>query len=84
MGRDRLESAFQNRLEFPSGTKLSALVNSDFARQRGRMQRSRLRTGHAESLSAQRTRQKAEEHTCLCGAHTESLHLCHDDTHGPI
>lgn len=86
VGRDRLESAFQNRREFPSGTKLSTLVNSDFARQRGRMvlQRSGLRTRQAEPLSAQRTREKEEEHRCLCGAYRESLHVCHCDTHGLI
>lgn len=79
MGRDRFESAFQNRLEFPSGTKLSARVNSDFARQRGGLvlQRSRLRTGHAQPLSARRTREK-EEHTA---AHTEKVCVCVTGTH---
>lgn len=79
MGRDRLESAFQNRLEFPWGTELSARVNSDFARQRGGLvvQRSRLRTGHAQPLSARRTREK-EEHPV---AHTEKVCVCVTGTH---
>lgn len=82
MGQDRLESAFQNRLEFPSGTKLSALVNPDFARQRGRMvlQRSRLRTGHAEPLSAHRTREKeGKTHVPLQHIQRKSVTMTHMD-----
>lgn len=70
VGRDRLEPAFQNRLEFPSSTEPAAMVNSDFARQRGRvvLQRSRLRTGHAEPVSAENKRKRRKN---MCASVTQ-------------
>lgn len=84
MGPDRLESAFRNRLEFPSGIKLSAMVNSDFARQRGEMvlQRSTLRTGHGEPVSQENKREK--EDIRASAAQTQKVCVCHHDTHGLI
>lgn len=80
-GRDRFESASRNRLEFPSGAELSSMVNSDFARQRGGMglQRSVLRTGHAEPQTEQ---EKRKENARASAAQAgKGLHLCHYDTH---